>query len=137
MVSWPDSTDKGGHMQPTLLKGFLMLGLILSPLCLEPVCAQEATATPDRTVLPIPEPKRPVYTELDARKTKAPPPFAVEAPAGAPNVVIILIDDVGFGAAGTFGGPVPMPTLDRLAQAGLRYNNFHTTALCSPTRNAL
>jgi arylsulfatase A-like enzyme len=91
----------------------------------------------DRTVLPVPEPKRPVYTELDARKVKPPPRFEVKAPAAAPNVVIILIDDVGFGASGTFGGPVPMPTLERLAQAGLRYNNFHTTALCSPTRVAL
>ncbi len=75
--------------------------------------------------------------ELDARNVKAPPRFDVEAPAGAPNVVIVLIDDVGFGASATFGGPVPMPTLDRLARGGLRYNNFHTTALCSPTRMAL
>ena len=66
-----------------------------------------------------------------------PPRFEVKAPAGAPNVVIVLIDDMGFGATSTFGGPIPMPTLDRLAQSGLRYNNFHTTALCSPTRAAL
>jgi arylsulfatase len=91
----------------------------------------------DRTVLPIPQPKRPVYTELDARNVKPPPRFDVNAPNGAPNVLVILIDDVGFGASATFGGPVPMPTLDRLAQQGLRYNNFHTTALCSPTRMAL
>jgi arylsulfatase A-like enzyme len=91
----------------------------------------------DRTILPIPEPKRPTYKELDARKVKAPPHFDVKAPAGAPNVVIVLIDDLGFGVPGAFGGPVPMPTLDRLAQNGLRYNNFHTTALCSPTRAAL
>jgi arylsulfatase len=88
-------------------------------------------------VLPIAEPKRPVYTELDARKVKAPPPYDVKAPQGAPNVVIVLIDDMGFGVPGAFGGPVPMPTLDGLAQNGLRYNNFHTTALCSPTRAAL
>ncbi|MCK6459658.1 MAG: arylsulfatase [Planctomycetes bacterium] len=98
-----------------------------------PALAQE----PDRTVLPIAEPKRPVYTEIDARNAKPPPRFEVTAPKGAPNIVIILIDDMGFGTSGTFGGPVPMPTLDRLAQAGLRYNNFHTTALCSPTRVAL
>jgi arylsulfatase len=91
----------------------------------------------DRTVLPIAEPTRPTYRELDARNAKAPPRFEVKAPEGAPNVLIVLIDDVGFGAAETFGGPVPMPTLDRLARAGLRYNNFHTTALCSPTRMAL
>lgn len=91
----------------------------------------------DRTVLPIPEPKYPPIKELDARNAKAPPRFEVKAPAGAPNVVIVLIDDMGFGTPGTFGGPAAMPTLDKLAQGGLRYNNFHTTALCSPTRQAL
>ena len=99
--------------------------------------AQTAGAPLDRTVLPIPEPKRPTYTEIDVRAAKAPPRFEVKAPAGAPNVLIVLLDDVGFGSGETFGGPVPMPTLDRLARAGLRYNNFHTTALCSPTRMAL
>jgi arylsulfatase len=101
--------------------------------------ASAATGEPalDRSSLPIAEPKRPVYTELDARNVKPPPRFEVKAPAGAPNVVIILIDDLGFGAPSTFGGPIPTPTLDRLAQGGLRYHNFHTTALCSPTRAAL
>jgi arylsulfatase A-like enzyme len=64
-------------------------------------------------------------------------PKMVEAPAGAPNVLLILIDDVGFGQFGTFGGGVPSPTMDKLASEGLRYNHFHTTALCSPTRAAL
>lgn len=96
-----------------------------------------ADAPLDRTVLPIQAPTRPRYTALDARTVTPPPRFEVTAPKGAPNVLIVLIDDVGFGASGTFGGPVPMPTLERLAQAGLRYNNFHTTALCSPTRVAL
>jgi arylsulfatase len=91
----------------------------------------------DRTVLPIQEPEQPTYSELDVRNVKAPPRFEVKAPAKAPNVVIVLIDDVGFGATSTFGGPIQTPTLDNLAAAGLRYNNFHTTALCSPTRNAL
>jgi len=91
----------------------------------------------DRTVLPIQEPERPTYRALDVRSVKAPPPWAVEAPENAPNVVIVLIDDVGFGGPSTFGGPIRTPTLDRLAAAGLRYNNFHTTALCSPTRAAL
>jgi arylsulfatase len=59
------------------------------------------------------------------------------APAGAPNVIVILLDDVGFGSCSTFGGPVPTPALDRVAATGLRYNQFHTTALCSPTRAAL
>src|SRR6266705_198066 len=64
-------------------------------------------------------------------------PKEVHAPKGAPNVLLILTDDVGFGASSTFGGPIPTATMDRLAQAGLRYTQFHTTALCSPTRAAL
>jgi len=91
----------------------------------------------DRTVLPIQEPARPLYNEIDARKVAVPPRFEIKAPQGAPNVVIVLIDDMGFGVPNSFGGPVAMPTLDGLAQQGLRYNNFHTTALCSPTRAAL
>ncbi len=91
----------------------------------------------DRTVLPIQEPERPTYSELDVRNAEAPPRFEVKAPAKAPNIVIVLIDDVGFGGPSTFGGPIQTPTLDRLAGEGLRFNNFHTTALCSPTRNAL
>ena len=118
-----------------LLGGVLTLGLVMVS-CIAPVSAQ-TTGALDRTVLPIAEPKRPVYKEIDARKAKVPPRFEVKAPAGAPNVVIVLIDDLGFGAPSTFGGPIRMPTLDRLAQNGLRYNNFHTTALCSPTRAAL
>ncbi len=91
----------------------------------------------DRTVLPIHEPALEPITELDARDAKAPPRFEVTAPAGAPNVVIVLIDDIGFGHSSAFGGPIAMPTLERLAEGGLRYNRFHTTALCSPTRVAL
>jgi arylsulfatase A-like enzyme len=64
-------------------------------------------------------------------------PEPVKAPDGAPNVVWILLDDVGFGAAGTFGGPIQTPTFDSLASNGLRYTNFHTTAICAPTRSAL
>lgn len=91
----------------------------------------------DRTILPIPEPKLAPITELDARKAKAPPRFEVKAPAQAPNVLIVLIDDMGFGQSSAFGGPIHMPTLEKLAKGGLRYNQFHTTALCSPTRAAL
>ena len=64
-------------------------------------------------------------------------PEPVKAPAGAPNVVWILLDDVGYGAAGTFGGLIQTPTFDSLAQGGLRYTNFHTCAICAPTRSAL
>lgn len=69
--------------------------------------------------------------------TRNKPFFEVTAPEGAPNVVIVLIDDLGFGATSTFGGPIPTPTFDRLAKTGLRDNDFHTTAFCSPTRVAL
>ena len=91
----------------------------------------------DRTVLPIQEPPIQSITEQDARNATPPPRFDVSAPQGAPNVVIVLIDDIGFGQAGTFGGPINMPTLRSLADRGLRFNRFHTTALCSPTRTAL
>ena len=91
----------------------------------------------DRTVLPIRQPMLAPITVLDARETQAPPRFEVKAPEGAPNVVIVLIDDIGFGHSSAFGGPIRMPTLERLASQGLKYNRFHTTALCSPTRVAL
>src|SRR6478736_2078470 len=64
-------------------------------------------------------------------------PEPVKAPAGAPNIIWILIDDVGFGASSTFGGIIPTPTFDSLANNGLRYTNFHTCAICAPTRAAL
>ena len=91
----------------------------------------------DRTFLPIAEPKLAPITTLDVRNAKAPPRFEVKAPAGAPNVLIVLIDDMGFGQSSAFGGPVQMPTLEKMANGGLKYNKFHTTALCSPTRAAL
>ncbi|MDH4348022.1 MAG: arylsulfatase [Gemmatimonadota bacterium] len=100
-----------------------------------PAAAQPGSL--DRTILPISQPPSTPITELDARNAKAPPRFEVKAPDGAPNVVIVLIDDIGFGHSSAFGGPIRMPTLDRLATGGLRYNRFHTTALCSPTRVAL
>ena len=91
-----------------------------------------AAASVDRTVLPIPEPQYPPITELDARNAKAPPRFEVKAPKDAPNVVIILLDNFGFGDASTFGGPIQMPTLDRLAKTGLRYNNFKVPPFVFP-----
>ena len=99
--------------------------------------SQKDGAKLDRTVLPVPEPTYPESTELDARNAKAPPRFEVKAPKGAPNVVVVLLDDIGFGQSSAFGGPCKMPTLDKLGGGGLRYNDFHTTALCSPTRTAL
>ena len=98
--------------------------------------------TPDRharTMLPIPDRPSPGLTTYDAKDpdTAFPPIEPLLPPAGAPNVLIVLLDDVGFGAASTFGGPCRTPTADRLAAGGLRYNRFHTTALCAPTRAAL
>ncbi|MGA8158465.1 MAG: sulfatase-like hydrolase/transferase, partial [Rhodoplanes sp.] len=87
--------------------------------------------------LPAPQPPFGGRIGMTVRESTPDFPKQIAAPAGAPNVLIILLDDVGFGHAGTFGGAVATPTLDRLAQEGLRYNQFHTTALCSPTRAAL
>ena len=108
-----------------------------TPLLAQQAARPAAEPVIDRTKLPVIAPPRPVYKELDVRNVPTPKHFEVRAPAGAPNVVIVLIDDLGFGATSPFGGPIPTPTLDRMAQEGLRYNNFHTTALCSPTRAAL
>jgi arylsulfatase A-like enzyme len=88
-------------------------------------------------VLPLPPAPFKGQIGLSAKDSKPDFPQPVQAPKGAPNVVLVLLDDVGFGASSTFGGPVQTPTLDRLAQSGLRYTQFHTTALCSPTRAAL
>ena len=112
------------------LRHFALLGLFLSGWAF-------AADTLDRTALPIPEPTPETITTLDAREAKAPPRFSVKAPEGAPNVVIVLIDDIGFGASSAFGGPIEMPTLEKMAGNGLKFNRFHTTALCSPTRTAL
>jgi arylsulfatase A-like enzyme len=92
---------------------------------------------PDRTKLPIHEPQIPLSTVMDVRNATPPPQFDVKAPVGAPNILIVLIDDMGFGQSSAFGGPANMPTAERLANNGLRYNQFHTTALSSPSRMAL
>jgi arylsulfatase A-like enzyme len=92
-----------------------------------------------RDVLPVPDITPPGLTTYDAKDpdTSYPPIRDLRPPDGAPNVLIVLIDDVGFGASSAFGGPVNMPAAERLAGKGLKYNRFHTTALCSPTRQAL
>lgn len=83
----------------------------------------------DRTILPIQEPTPEVITEKDARHATAPPRWEVKAPDKAPNVVIVLIDDFGFGQSSTFGGPINMPTFTRMSQNGLMYNRFHDLPL--------
>jgi len=93
--------------------------------------------TPDRSVLPLPPA---AYTgQLEPTTGDSTPqyPAPVTAPKNAPNILLVMTDDVGFSASSTFGGPIPTPNLDRLAANGLRYNRFHTTAICSPTRASL
>ena len=92
-----------------------------------------------RTALPMADRPRPGLTTYDARdpETSFAPITPLRPPGGAPNVLVILLDDVGFGASSVFGGPVDTPVAQRLADGGLRYTRFHTTALCSPTRQAL
>ena len=122
--------------------GVSLIALILA--C--PSLAQQTTGTPgspgatttiDGKQLPPPDPK--FGGVIEEKASEAKPWWAprVVPPKGAPNVLLIMTDDVGFGAPGTFGGVVPTPALDRIAKSGLRYTNFHSTSLCSPTRAAL
>src|SRR5512143_2972312 len=92
-----------------------------------------------REVLPIPDREHvgPVTYDAKDPDTSFPPIEPLRPPTGAPNVLIVLLDDVGFGASSAFGGPCSTPVAERLASEGLRYNRFHTTALCAPTRQAL
>src|SRR5690242_20471613 len=92
-----------------------------------------------RSVLPIPERPHVGATTYDAKDPDSsfPPIEPLRPPRGAPNVLIVLLDDIGFGASTAFGGPCQTPTAERLADGGLRFNRFHTTALCAPTRAAL
>ena len=99
--------------------------------------ASNATTTIDGHVLPPPPPKFGGDIELNAAQSKPYWPMRVVPPKGAPNILLIMTDDVGFAAPSTFGGVIPTPALDRIANEGLRYTNFHTTSLCSPTRAAL
>ena len=92
-----------------------------------------------RAILPIPHQVAPGLTTYDAKDpdTAYPPIEPLNPPKGAPNVLVILLDDVGFGASSAFGGPCATPTAERLAAGGLKFNRFHTTALCAPTRQAM
>ncbi|MBI1818474.1 MAG: arylsulfatase [Deltaproteobacteria bacterium] len=107
----------------------IALSLMLSMIFTRQLSAQD--------VLPRPEPPFGGKIGRTVKESVKDFPKPVEAPKGAPNILLILTDDVGFGASSTFGGPIPTMTMDRLANAGLRYTQFHTTALCSPTRAAL
>ncbi len=127
------------NISKNLLPAFMAASLLIYG-CGQPNDTETEAAAKDgtdRTILPIREPARQFYSDLDVRNTQPPKRFDVKAPEGAPNVVIVLIDDMGFATSQSFGGPVPMPAFDKLASNGLRYNRFHTTALCAPTRTAL
>ena len=104
-----------------------------------PVAQPQAAPTVAREHLPIPDAKHVGLTTYDAKdpNTKYPPITTLRPPDGAPNMLIVLIDDVGFGASSAFGGPCNTPVAERLAANGLKLNRFHTTALCSPTRQAM
>jgi len=130
----------------TLLAAFSIALLIAATALLTVGCNQQQQKTGstasasvefDRTVLPILPHPFAGTVDTNASQSKSDFPVEVAAPKGAPNVLVILTDDVGYGASSTFGGPVATPTFDKLAAEGLRYTEFHTTALCSPTRSAL
>src|SRR5580704_2236338 len=97
----------------------------------------DATTTIDGRYLPPPPAPFQGQINLNALQSKPAWPARVVPPKGAPNILLILTDDVGFSAPATFGGVIPTPTLDRIAANALRYTNFHTPSLCSPTRAAL
>src|SRR5215470_17313244 len=99
--------------------------------------SSEKSPTGGSPILPVPDPPFGGVIGRKANESKPDFPKGVTAPKNAPNVLLIMTDDTGFGAASTFGGPIPTPNFDRVAKSGLRYNQFHTTALCSPTRAAL
>lgn len=99
--------------------------------------APDATTTVDGRYLPNPPPAFGGEINLSAKDSKPFWPAQIVPPKGAPNILLIMTDDAGYGVAGTFGGVIPTPALDRIAQMGLRYTQFHSTALCSPTRAAL
>ena len=130
------------------VRGLLRIGLILPLFLLTEVasyaqqttgapCSPSATTTVDGKYVPSPPPDFSGVINLSAADSKTCWPARVVPPKGAPNVLLIMTDDQGYGVSGTFGGVIPTPAMDRLAKAGLRYTQFHSTALCSPTRAAL
>ena len=117
----PSRLQRFGHLWATCLVSLIALG---------------TGATGQET---LPRPEQPFKGQIGRTAKNSTPDFpkTIEAPQDAPNILLILTDDAGFGTSSAFGGPIPVPTMERLAQTGLRFNNFHTTALCSPTRAAL
>jgi arylsulfatase A-like enzyme len=131
-------------MRPSILVLFAGVALILVDA--SAALAQQTTGTPgspsatttiDGNYLPSPPPKFGGEINLDAANSKPWWPATVVPPKGAPNILLIMTDDQGYGISGTFGGVIPTPTMDRIAKMGLRYTEFHSTALCSPSRAAI
>jgi len=136
------------YREATMSRLFLSL---LAPTALVlvgalPAMAQQTTGTPgapnatttiDGNYLPPAPPRFGGDIGLDAKDSKPYWPPTVVPPKGAPNILLIMTDDAGYGVSSTFGGVIPTPALDRIANMGLRYTQFHSTALCSPTRAAL
>jgi arylsulfatase A-like enzyme len=122
-----------------LLETVAIAALVSSCIGLSTKTHAQGTPAPaiGATILPMPPPPFEGVIGRKASESKPDFPPAVTAPKGAPNILLIMTDDTGFGASSTFGGPIPTPNLDRIYQQGLCYNQFHTTALCSPTRSAL
>ena len=118
-----------------------IVGLVALPAAAQQTAgvpgAPGATTSIDGKELPPPDPKFGGVIKETAPQSKAWWPPRVVPPKGAPNVLLIMTDDAGYGVSSTFGGVIPTPALDRIAKTGLRYTNFHSTALCSPTRAAL
>ena len=125
----------------SLLAAVSFLAAAMAPASAQQVTGQygspDATTTIDGSHLPAPAPEFGGEIGLSAKDSKPFWPPRVVPPKGAPNILLIMTDDAGYGISGTFGGVIPTPALDRVAQMGLRNTQFHSTALCSPTRAAL
>jgi hypothetical protein len=124
----------------------LLTSTVLALLGIIPATAQQITGTPgspsatttvDGNYIPNPPPAFGGEINLDAKDSKPWWPPNIVPPKGAPNALLIMTDDQGYWISGTFGGVIPTPTMDRIAQMGLRYTEFHSTALCSPSRAAI
>ena len=129
--------DRIGSAILLVLMGITAAGVASAQTSGFPPGSPGATGTVDGRYLPAPPPSFRGDIQPNADQSKPYWPELVVPPKGAPNVLLIMTDDVGFAAPSTFGGVIPTPALDRIAQMGLRYTRFHTTALCSPTRAAL
>ncbi|MGA9855690.1 MAG: sulfatase-like hydrolase/transferase, partial [Gammaproteobacteria bacterium] len=132
-------------LKTIIRSGIIVTAVLVFTLALASVSAQEVTGTlgaPNATTTikgdQLPAPDQPFCGKIEENAAQSTPcwPARIVPPKGAPNVLLILLDDVGFGAPSTFGGVIPTPTLDRIAKMGLRYTNFNVSAVCSPTRAA-